>query len=278
MTENPVSRPTSISGSGGVIYRQRPSQLLLVITLKALAATLELQLARLQQQREASTKWLLRLGATRVDVGEPHFPDQAPKDPMMHAQTRAMQRMGGKTEEKKEGIRAVLTAIWDISALGAEQLLVLLDRLRFETAVIPSTTEETEEPSPWSSPEEYLRAMMDRMRSGARADDDAPEFFFISKVSEEQRTKAIADALARARSDAERVAHLLGLRLGQLTSLTQSNMAELGAHRMMERQRCWSRLNGSAYMPGEYEAISDSPVPCEFGVTVHVQYNAAESK
>jgi hypothetical protein len=279
MAENPATRPTSISGNGGVVYRQRPSQLLLVITLKAVAATLELQLTKLQQQREASTKWLMRLGAARVDVGAAHFPDQAPKDPMMHAQLRTMQRMSGKStsEEKKEGVRAVLTAIWDIGALSAEQLLVLLDRLRFETAVIPTTTEETEEPSPWSSPEEYMRSMMDRMRSGAHADDDAPEFFFIAKASEEQRTKALAEALARARSDAERVAQFLGVRLGHLTSLTQTNREmEHAAHRMIERQRCWGRLNGSAYMPGECEVLSDTPLPSEFGVTVHVQYNVAE--
>ncbi len=50
---------------------QRPSLLMMVVRLRANESTLELGLANLNEQREAATKWLDKLGVLRIEFSEP---------------------------------------------------------------------------------------------------------------------------------------------------------------------------------------------------------------
>jgi hypothetical protein len=149
-------RRMTVSSGANVTVRQRPSLLLMKLQLHAEGATLELGLADLKRQCAEASQWLRRLGAGRVDAGDPHFADQSAEDPMkaMRAATfRAMgkQPAGAAPGGRRREVRAVLTAAWEIAPMPAEEVLVLVDRLRFEAAGVG---EATEEPSPWATPEE----------------------------------------------------------------------------------------------------------------------------
>src|SRR5262245_24187717 len=160
---------TTVSASGAVTVRQRPSLLLMKVRLRAAEPTLELGLSKLKAQCDAASQWLKRLGALRVEFGEPHFDDQTDKDPMTRMRVAAARAMGKRpgpppTANRERGVNVVATAVWQIEALSADQPLVLLDRLRFEAAEDAGSAEAAEETPSWASPEEQIREMMTRMQ------------------------------------------------------------------------------------------------------------------
>jgi hypothetical protein len=277
-------RPT-VSGSGSATVRQRPSVLLMLIRLRTCEATLELGLARLKERREATERWLGRLGAARVDCGEPHFDDQANTDPV--AKMRALAGRAGRAARKKppgsddrpdRGVNAVVTGAWDIAALSPEEVLVLVDRLRFEAAGDAGAGESPDEPPPWEAQDDPVQQQIQQMvlaqLQPAAGPDRGPQFLFVSRLGDEEREAAVAEAFARARRNAERAALAAGRRFGDPASLhvTAGHAAEIRPDRLLDRQRCAALLAGSTYELGEYESASDDPRPGEFTVTVNAGF------
>jgi hypothetical protein len=280
--------------------RQRPSLLLMNVRLQAAEATLELGLSKLKKRCAAAVPWLKQLGAVRVEPGEPHFADQADTDPVTKiraatAKAMALGRRSGEAAGRKRerAVSVVLTAAWDVATMTAEETLVLVDRLRFEAApdggapeapaAEAGAAEAAEELPPWATPEERLQAQMhERLREMMTpiqqppADDEAPQFLFIARLGEEQLEKATAEALVRAREEAERLARPAGLRLGLPSSL-HVRFGGIGdgrdVHKLMEQRRCAALLAGSSYELGEHDIVSDDPRAAEFTVHVSVSYS-----
>lgn len=279
MNDNNPSQ-TTISCMGAVTVRQRPALLLMKVRLRASEPTLELGLATLKKQGEATSQWLKRLGADRVDFGEPHFADQADTDPIQKMRAMAAKSLrkrpaSGNQDERPHGVCVVLTAIWPVAAMSAEEILVLVDRLRFEAAEDSDEVEAPDALPPWASPEEQMQAMMTQMQQPPAA-DDSPQFVFISRLSEEYREKAIAEAVARARHNAERLARAAGLRLGPLQLLHHMSGGLMDSSRpdkLMDRQRCLGMLAGSSYDLGEHEIVSDDLRSAEFTISVNANYS-----
>lgn len=284
MTEHNRPRPT-VSGSGSATVRQRPSVLLMLVRLRAAEATLELGLARLKERREATARWLGRLGAARADCGEPHFDDQTDKDPVakMRALAGRAPRAGRKkppgTDDRPDrGVNAVVTGVWDIAALSPEEVLVLVDRLRFEAAADAGAGETPDEAPPWEGQADPIQQQIQEMvlaqLQQPAGPDTGPQFLFVSRLGDEVREAALAEAFARARRNAERAARAAGRMLGDLVSahVSAGHGAELRPDRLLDRQRCAALLAGSTYELGEYESASDDPRPGEFTVTVNATF------
>lgn len=282
MADTPSKRTTTVSGTGSVVVRQRPSLLLMRLTLRATEQTLELGFAKLRKQCEQVEKWLKRLDAERVEFGEPHFSDQDNGDPMkQHAKRMSSVLAMGKASAPKEEampqkLNVVATAIWPIGSLSAEQVLIRVDRLRFETADT-DTPPESAETAPWASPEEQMQEVMARMFESF-TDTDKPVILFVSKLSEEQLTAATTEAVALARRSAERMARAFGKPLGTptFTNVVSGRMANLRADKMMTRQRCEMLLAGTSYHLDEDEVVSDDPRSAEFHLSVTVNYELAD--
>src|SRR5580698_5071439 len=135
----PNARQPTVHCNGSCSVRTRPSELLLKTRLRVDDATLDLRLAKLKQLCQMTAEWLKRLGATRVDFGDPYFSSQANKDPLkrLHPAARALTKppTGGSTRDHTRDVEVIVTALWDISAMTAEETLILMDRLWFE--IIP---------------------------------------------------------------------------------------------------------------------------------------------
>jgi hypothetical protein len=267
-----------VQSSGTVTVRQRPSLLLMTIPLHAAEATLELGLTSLKKQCEAASRWLTRLDAIRVEFGEPHFADQAGKDPLNPMRAAAARTLGqpaakDPSSERKRDVNVILTAIWDISAMSAEEILVFVDRLQFEAATDADAAEPAEETQQWQTPEEQFRGFMAQMAQPP-TEDRAPQFLFIARLSEEQWTKASAAAFTLARQNAERLARTAGMHLGKLGHIHYGTVGPpMGrTDKIMSQQRCGAILARSSYEVRENEIISDYPQSAEFTVTMHVQY------
>jgi hypothetical protein len=249
----------------------------MVTRLRTAEPTLELGLTKLKAKAEATSSLLRRLGAVRVETGEPHFDDQTDKDPLTAMQARTAKAFRKRSTDEpppppERGTNAVLTAAWPIATLTADETLVLVDRLKFELAEDTGSGESREGLLPWASPEEQVMEMMAQIH--APPDDLAPQFLFVAAAGEEQREKASAEAFARARRQAELVARAAGFRLGALATIHGgfNGYADPRPDRMLERQRCAALLRGSSYDQDEAELITDRPQSAEFTVTLNVSF------
>jgi hypothetical protein len=277
MTDDPQSQ-TRVMSSGTVTVRQRPSLLLMKVPLHAAEATLELGLTRLKKQCEAASRWLTRLNAIRVEFGEPHFAGQADMDPLKQMRAATGLALGQRaakspSSERKRDVNVVLTAMWDIAAMSAEETLVFVDRLQFEAATDAGAAEPAEESPRWATPEEQAHRFMPPIGEPP-TEDRAPQFLFIAQLGEEQLAKVSAEAFALARQNAERLARTVGMRLGKLGFVHYGvGGPEIGrTDKLLNRQRCGALLAGSSYDLGENEIVSDHPQSADFTVKVDVQY------
>lgn len=276
-----AAKRTTCMATGTATVRRRPSVLLMKLPLKTSAATLDLGLAQSQTRREAAANWLRGLGADRVDAGEPHFPDQAEMDQATRirvATAKNRPRLPGAEAppaEPDRGVRVVLTATWDISGMSADEALLLLDRLRFESAPPPpaESVESADELQPWSDPTQIMQAMM-RQMTEPPAEDLAPQFLFITRLADDDLARATADALAAARASAGRLARAAGLNVGGLASIHVSRSGPPdGRHdQLMERHRCAALLAGTSFDPREGDVVSDDPRAVDVGVSVSATY------
>ena len=88
------------------------------------------------------------------------------------------------SSERKREVIVVLTALWHIAAMSAEETLVFVDRLQFEAASDAGAVEPVEEFPPLATPEEQVQEMMAQMAEPP-AVDRAPQFLFIAQLSDE---------------------------------------------------------------------------------------------
>jgi hypothetical protein len=264
---------TTISANATATVRLRPALLLMLVRVRAAEATLELGLARVKQQCADAVRRLTRLGATRVDAGEPHEDDRADPDPMARMRAAArphLRRPADAPLPERRGVNVTLTATWDIAGRSAEEVLLLVDQLRFDAADADPGVPPAELPA-WSGPEEQLQVIMAQMAEPP-PDDRSPKFLYVTRANDEQLLRASEEAYGVARHQAERLAHAAGRRLGELSSLN-SYEGERRSDQLMERQRCAALLGASSYDVREGEVVSEDSRAVEVTISVHATYN-----
>ena len=277
MSDSTPPRST-VAASATVIVRQPPSLLLMVARVRSAKATLELGLADAKQQAADAARRLARLGATKVWSGEPHTDDHAQADPMARMQPAAMARHlpPGSVPARRRGVNVAVMATWDLAGKSAEEVLLLVDRLRFDAAANvddPDAAETPGELPPWADPEEHLKQMMARAAEPP-PEDCAPKFVYIARPGEDQLVSAMTEAYQSARQKAERLAAAAGKRLGELASIHSSYPAtDVRPDRMMEQQRCRAVLAAGGYQLPEEEALSEDPRAAEIVIAIHVTHN-----
>jgi hypothetical protein len=276
-----ATRPrTTVSTNGTATVRLRPALLLMLVRVRSAEATLELRLADVKRRSADTARRLTRLGAARVEAGEPHEDDRAQLDPMARVRAAVAPRLprpAGAPLPGPPGLNVTLTATWDVAGLSAEEVLVLVDQLRFDAAADADPPPPAPELPPWAGPEEQLRAMM-AQAAEPPPDDRAPKFLYVARAGEERLARAAAEAYAAARRKAERLAQAAGRRLGELASLGEGHVGAAGRpDQLMEQQRCAALLAASAYEPREGEVVSEDPRAVEVTVAVHATHRLEEA-
>ena len=264
---------SSVSTHAAATVRVRPTLLLMLVRVRAAEATLELGLAEVKKRCADATRRLTRLGATRVEAGEPHADDHANPDPVAKMTAAAMlrRRPGGHQPPERAGVNVTLTGTWDIGGRAVEEVLGLVDRLRFDAAADAEPAEPAAELSPWAGPEEQMRAMMEQIAQATQPPDDRdPKFLFVVRPSDEQLAEATAVAYQSARRQAERLARAAGRPLGELSYLNYGSDTRTG--QIMDKQRCEALLAASSYTLQDGEVVSDDPRAAEVTVSVHTSH------
>jgi hypothetical protein len=170
-------------------------------------------------------------------------------------------------------VNIMLTAMWDIAALSAEEVLVLVDQLRFDAAADTDPPVPPATPPRWSGPEEQIQAILAQATEPPPA-DRSPKFLYVTRPSSEQLATAMAEAYEAARRIAERLAHAAGRRLDALSMLSvRTGGAETRPDRLVERQRCAALLAASSYELCEEENVSEDARAVNVTISVHATHH-----
>ncbi len=273
---DPTPPRTTATATAGVTVRCRPSVLLLVLRVRSEQATLELGLADVKRQGEEIGRRMTKLGATRVWPGEPHPDDQADTDPMARMQAAAasrMKRTAGAPADRRPAVNITLAASWDIAGQSVEEVLLLVDRLRFDVALDEEPQAKPEQPD-WSDPVASLQKMMTAMTAAVEPTpgDRSPTFLFIARPDDGVLAGAAADAYRLARGRAERLARAAGRQLGDPSMVMYGHAGADRPDRMMERQKWNAVLSAACYDLQDGDVVTDDPRAAEVTLSVHATF------
>ena len=273
----------NLSVSATATVRQRPSALMMVAEIRATQQTLELALQLLEKKREAVGAWMKRLGATDVTYGEPRLPDQVEptaEQAVARMQRQVERRLGrgvasAPEHDPRKTVMLCFSAHWDIAGLSSRDVLILADRVRFETEEETPQEEHQEDPTPsrWMmDPGEALAALAGKLWEPAEGNE--PHFLFLSCLSEDSYSEALREAFRRAQHEAELQAVACGMTLGRRTHFHVS-LNDRNALRGMSdyhRHAKVPMLSEAQIDKETWQQVSESPRAAEFSVSLNATY------
>jgi uncharacterized protein YggE len=267
-----------IIGAGTATVDADPQVLRLQMSLSAEAKDAKAAIAALKQAEQSAAQKLAKIGAPE---GAVKFTDLQVND---GSRTQQMQRqMGmrfGQPQTKKPQQAPVVTATATLIAefplknRPGEDLMMEFQGIRQQVKSanlndVKPTAEQQEE----AEEQQAMAAQM--MAQGEGGNPGEPSYVFVTKVSEADRDKALADAFGRARKEAERLAKAAGLQLGALKLLSSATGAELSDR--------FNNYAGFAYRQAmaarggmansDSEAVSDQPGKVSYRARVQVAYS-----
>jgi hypothetical protein len=227
------------------------------------ADSVDVALGMVKERAEAAKQLLQDLEAEDIELGEFVLSDLDDSD--SHGQAKMAKRtaeviarrqaFGRPTptnpaqSDADAKVQMGLSAQWSLAG-DSDEALLFVAKLRRALADIGGAGSEDEETTPvWSTPAEEMQALMSAAKGSRNV--CIPRFFFVSRLSEEQRDKALAEAFERARETAERLARAAGRKLGELKHLSESPHLDHSAQRSQVRQQLsgeeWPESSHTAY-------------------------------
>lgn len=289
-----------VSGTGTAVVQKFPTTMRMTMHIPSKGKNLEEALADLNQRRQAAFAELEKLGAKKESLRL-----SVPSVTLMDAQTRRQfeqmmvvssrptrgRSAGDKTPKAPETVmlHAGLTAEWPVEAKNTEGLFVAVHQLREKIdaakwaasppAVAPSPERQTS-PALEITPEQAVPVTVSEMGEdmpGASPENPTPTFVFVATITDEERQKALGQAVEKAKGDAARVAQSAGARVGPLVAINSGS----GSYR-------YGGFFPGGFMPSyldpdsawkENEGVAGQPGTVKFPFTVSVGFavqNAAE--
>jgi hypothetical protein len=218
-----------VAAAGRVHLQRQPTHLRMFVQLTGKGKTLEEALAALKERREAVVAELEKLGAEKgAEVCAPPSVDESAGAQQRRMEMMIAQRLGrgakkaAKPVKPPVAVTALLTAQWPLAGDTPEKLLLAADAVRekVKTADLSGDKE-----SPKLSPEEQevaeeMAAQPNQGGDEEQAKPGEPHFMFVAKLSPQDRQAALADAFAKAKTQAGELAKAAGAGLGPLTGLS----------------------------------------------------------
>jgi uncharacterized protein YggE len=282
-----------IQGTGTVVLQETPTVIRMSLQLSEKAETVEKALEQLKDRREAAVQQLEALGAVKeaVKVEPPVLStgktSQQQRTDQMIKMLKAQGRRVPKGLEKAPPVTvtANLTAEWPLKAASPEEAITLVKKLqdKVEAADLAGTKEAKKLTPEEEEVNEEMKDMMESMSygGGEEANPGEPTFFYVATLSPEAQEKAIAEAFAQAKGNAEKLAKAAGIGVGPLASLTAavsqsenySAMSDYyggGYPSQMMMARQLSQINAG---DPRTQALSVSPTTAKFQVIVMVTFD-----
>ncbi len=275
----------SVVGAGSASIERPAVAMRLHVELFGKGKTLEEALENLKDRREAAR---VQLEALKADPQSIAFGTPTLSNPESEQRRRfeamVAQRFSARGREVPKALKvpksftvsASLTAEWPLEADSVEQALLATQALQDKVkAADLAGTKDAEELSP--EEEELAEEMADMMDYTGQEEvkPGEPYFLYVARISEEDRSKAFAEAFAKAKGQAAELARAAGARLGPLVALSGGGggTSDYGDDMYgYERRSYLMRLAGRQEGPWEAaeqnEAVSGDPGSVAF--TFHV--------
>lgn len=221
-----------ITATGMATLKKDPQSVRLQMELVAQGKDLKEALAKLKDLREAATRKVGELGAKTDAIRFEDLrtvPAQTDQQQRVRMQRMVQARMRGekpdaKAEVKKEPVKVSVTlkAEWPLKEGTPEDRLVATSELEHKVRAADLAGQKSAETMTAEEKEEAEEAEGEEPEyysgdEGPQPGD--PVFFYVAKVTEEEKTKLLADAFTKARENATRLAQAAGAQLGALQFL-----------------------------------------------------------
>jgi uncharacterized protein YggE len=229
----------TVNGTGSVELKRSPDTLRIQVEVLAKGKDLKEALAKLKERREAALAQLTALGvaATAVEFGEPAITSEK-TDRQLQMERMVKQRMRGAPGKDKGKAKETppvvvstsLKAELPLKAATTEELLVSFQALqdKIKAADLGGLKELAKMSPQEEEIAEENQAMMMGMGGEEEVKRGEPMFFFVCKISDADRDKALADAFQKAKKEAGRLAQAAGAGLGALHHLDHQSQPSGG--------------------------------------------------
>ncbi len=274
-----------VTGVGTVVLKRRPDLMRISVDVFAQGKSMKEALANLKDRREAARGQLTTLGAAKDSIafGEPQV-NTSLLEARQQMEMMIRSRMGNRAKKDAAKPQAVPTVVsatlkaeWPLKGRDTESLLIEIAQLQEAIKAVDLAGRKDLEKL--STEDEELREEMEGVEANnnndpGRTQPGTPAFALLSKVSEEDLARALADAFRKARSRAETTAKAAGEGLGPLRHLESSMQSGPPADGNEVDPRVAYRMAATgSVMPPEGaevdpEAKGTQPGAVEFHVTV----------
>lgn len=224
-----VQPERGIVGTGVVVINRPPERMRVQILLRAKGSTLKEALASLKTRGDAARKQLIAQGADRdsIELNGPRVSNpQSANQRSMRGPPRAGQRVSRRNTIEPVVATATLTADLVLEGKTLDDRLLaarsLQDKIR---AADHGGAKDAGKLSP--EEQEVDEEQQPETNNGESAAGE-PIFWFVSRISDADRDRALAEAFQKAKGQALRLAKAAGTELGGLKSLTAMNVPQLG--------------------------------------------------
>ena len=276
-----------ISGSGTVLVKRRPEIMRMQVVLSGSGKTIQDALAKLKTVRESAVKRLEELGADKssIKVDPPTAgvtQQQQNLEMMMRQQLAARGRAVASNDgaPKSVDVSAALTADWQLKDESAEERLVRVHELQEKVrgADLAKAKDATHRSLEEQEKDEETAALMASYQSDNGPKPGEPTFLFVSKISEQDRDQAVAEAFQKATTEAARLSKAAGIKRGKLRSLHagetdidyDANMYAGGSqayvYQMLQQQRAKGKTSTN-------EAVGADPAEVKVTITVTASFD-----
>ena len=227
----------TIAGNGTAEIKRQPQFLRVQIDVLAKGKDIKEALGKLKERREVIKLQLGKLEAVTETVafGEPALGSektnqQRQMEMMIGQRLRSLGKTPAKNKQPSVAVSFTLKFDVPLKAASAEELLIAADQLqtKIKDADLAGLKEfEKLTPQEEEQAEEAKMAeMMGGQQEGPKTGE--PSFFFISKVTDAEMAKALADAFQKAHQEADQLAKAAGAELGPLHHLETQNLGPAG--------------------------------------------------
>jgi len=215
----------TVLASGHATAPQKAEILRMTLLLSAQGTDVHDALAKLKTQRDDAKS---KLAATGADEASIKFSDPVEgngqtltlQQRMMQQVMAARGQQPASTQPSGVTISSTLTVEWPLpAAAGDDALAAALDlEGKIKAAIPKGGAESAKTPEEQEIAEEM--AAQQGAAEGPKADE--PQFVFVHKLTDDDRTKLLADAFADAQAQGRQLAAAAGKELGDVTNISMS--------------------------------------------------------
>lgn len=278
----------AVSGRGVVDIERQPEVLRLQVDVLGKAPTLKEALTILKDQAEAARLQAATLGAVKesIKVGDAEI-STTKSDREQQIEQMLLQQMRARGRGKRDKqpmpvvVSASLTAEWKLKGKTSDELLLEIHEL--QTAIEKADLGGLEAASKLSPAEQEIVEEMEDSGYGGFGESEQyqpgkPVFMFAAAISPEDREQATAEAFAKAKAQADRLAKAAGAKLGTLKTLS-GGMSGADSEDMASGIYGWSSYPVVSSIAAEMqrddsrdEAVGLKPGKVKFIITVNASF------